>query len=288
MSEFIQDHEQLVEAMEGVVEPFILDALKGNSKHPSITTLTGSNTFNAYTRACTVLREKPDRELSNEYIPQMDGLSTMGGYLLNIVNDSSFRDAEEKIELHHNEAKEGADNCLSAEYYFKAAIERSDLSDDEYGSNKNRMFVDDEGQLVFFKKGYREPTALSFAPLSLNGISYPAGTLFNIDKTPYGYGKKIAPKTFIHSLEDVTSIAPIRSALYALPAAEQLPAATHTDLYNSAGTEYTEQHVSPTEPLEELKKNLPSQEELTELVAELPKPAEYNTSVWVPKVASAI
>jgi len=287
MSEFIQDHEQLAEAMEGVVEPYIVDALLGMRTDISITTLSGSNTYNAYSHACTILREKPDRELSDEYIPQMDGLSTMGGYLLNIVNDSLFRDAEEKIELHHNGPKEEVGNCLSAEGNFKVAIERSDLADEEYDNQKNQVFVDDQGELVLFRKGYGEPSALSFVDLSLNGIAYPAGTLFNVGKSRYSYGQKIAPKTYLHSLEEVISIAPLRSALYALPTVEQLPSATRTGTYNVVGVEYTH-NVSPTEPLEKLKENLPSQEVFAKLMAELPKPAEHTASVWVPKATSVI
>ncbi len=287
MSEFIQDHEQLASVMDSKVDPFILRGLQGESHHVSFGNVTeGSQTLNAFTRACRELRLHPNTKLTNEVIEIDEPLSTVGRYLVQLVNNSLERDADEQFNFASRAKLRGKDACHEAEENFYSAMghEGSYEIYPEHRRAKNEIFADDEGTAVFFKKAYGERTALTLEDITLNKVFYPSGTLFQIGRKNFAPHNNYTENLQVHALEDITSLAPIRMTKFGVPLGEQLPL-TATDPEDVELLQHC--GVGLTMTLHDLKKSIPSTEELADLVGELPQPERYESPVWIPKPAPA-
>lgn len=290
MSEFIQDHEQLASAMKGKANELILRGLSGEPPlYDFAGAAVGANTFNAFTGACFLLRDKPKTRLTSEIIEIDEPLSKIGRYLVNLVNNSLTRDQHDEFNFVSKKKLSEVDACHEVEENFYRAMGHDNDGETELfpedRRSRNKLFVDDEGNPVFFKKAVGEASTLGLEDITLNKVLYPKGTLFatkEVRHSPYyGYDSNMD----IHSLESVKSLAPIRMTKFGLPDGEQLAALTET----GSGNEDMLAHcgMGLVMSLYALKKHLPRSEELVEIVGDLPQPAQYTSGVWVPKPISA-
>jgi len=291
MSEFIQDHEQLTDAMQGKADELILRGLTGEPPlYDFAGAAVGANTFNAFTGACFLLRDKPKTRLTSEIIEIDEPLTKVGRHLVNLVNDSLTRDRHAEFNFVSNKKPAEVDACHDAEECFYQAMGHENDGETEIfpqdRRSRNKLFVDDEGNPVFFKKAVGETSTLVLEDITLNKVLYPKGTLFATKEARFSPYYGYDPNMDIHSLESIKLLAPIRMTKFGLPDGEQLASLTETD----SGNEDMLTHcgMGLVMSLYALKKHLPRSEELAEIVGDLPQPAQYTSGVWVPKVASAI
>lgn len=275
--------------MVGKVDNFILDGLAG-SRHCNdfLESAKGSNVFNAYTRACYLLRKDPQTELASRPIELEEPTSTIGRYLINIINDSQARDHKTDFNFISRRSPDPTESCEEAEENFYIALGHKDDGDacvfPEDRNSKNKLFVDNNGIAVLFKKAVIERNTLALEDISLNGIYYPKGTVFTIQESRHTPSFPYQDKLDIHSLEDITNLGPLRMSKFALPEGEQLPTMTLKD-----ASEEILLHcgLGLVMSMRALTKYIPPAYELEEIVNELPDPAEYNKPAWQPNYATA-
>ncbi len=299
MSEFITEHEQIALQMEGKVDPIVFAGItgegydeKGGLSHDSVhSSPCGSNLFNAFTRACYRLQENPNANLSSEVIRPPEQLSTLGSYLVNLVNDTHTRNkllpnnfVSKKInKLVLNEI----DGCCDAEENFMKALgqENEGVPEvyPEHRLSKNKIYIDDDGQPLLIRKTYGEKNTLSLQDISINGVAFPAGTLFISRERALGHNHRQDKHLTIKSLRDISRLSPIRLTKYALPTEEQNLAVTREGLSPEFLAHCGQDTVFN---LEELKSYLPEQSELKEIASNFPQAKQYNKSAWVPILSS--
>lgn len=264
-----QESQILYESMKDSVNPVILDGLKGigydrpgglSEEHVHFSP-TGSNVFNALTRAYYLLRKHPNIELSEEPIRVGVDLSTLGGYLLNAVNASISRDQKEPISFSSGPSLViDVLACPDAEenFFIATGVENKGRYDvfPEYRRQKNIIFNGEDNQPVIYKKAYGETSALGLKPLSVNGISYPAGMLYWTEE--YDDLKEMSEKheknLLLTKIEQIRKILPLRLTRYALPPKEQAEALTR---YGCSPSMLAHCGQSNTFSLDELMQRIP-------------------------------
>lgn len=126
------------------------------------------------------------------------------------------------------------DTCSKAEHTFAALILAKTKGSSPIKFGHSLIFRDEaDGQPVFIQKFAGVDSALGLQPVRINGIDYPAGTLFALhslrgkqlhqryrESTP-----RLIPKLRIESLStaDVVSVAPIRLSTWAISPEERTP-----------------------------------------------------------------
>jgi hypothetical protein len=121
--------------------------------------------------------------------------------------------------------------CFEAEPMFSSLYngQIGEEADDELGTVL--VFDDKEGKPVLVQKTRGVGSALGLSEIDMEGVHYPAGTLYSLYSTRSRelhrlhrrQGKPLGPlRTEHHTLNTIDSIAPVRLSLLALPPAERI------------------------------------------------------------------
>lgn len=82
----------------------------------------------------------------------------------------------------------------------------------------HEAYYDDDGELLFFKKGWGPPSTISFQEITLNGIAYARGTLFHSvrkQKTDQAPDAPRIKNTLLLPAHAIDGLAPLRASRFA-------------------------------------------------------------------------
>jgi hypothetical protein len=202
---------------------------------------TPSRMLQAIAMAGGLLRENPDQRLADRTIdlgskvPGKLARSEAAQALAGIINGSIERlDAESGI-TDLPGSNYGIDACRAAEYRFAQAIFAL-----EAGSGECQIIGDEEPALLR-KFGMGSKSALSLRPLGVDGVPYPAGSIFRVTLDPGVEPRRDIEGVQSVGLEDVRSLGFMRLSAYGLGLRERM--ANFTDVYEG----WMDSHVAQVE-----------------------------------------
>lgn len=221
-------------AKEADTSDAIQNALAGNYSllhSPGSVMVKGSSILNAYTEACRLLRGEPSARLLKAEIALPEEPSAASKFLVSLLNESVTRDSPIESDFSYTGKTKGKSVCRESEDNFIIALgngtERKFVTKNH---KTNRVFAGKNGSPIFFQEGYNVGTSLSLKPVALNGIGYPAGTLFSLNTVSSAAGNTIEDGLDAHALEDISGLAPMRLSVFAFPRAEQEPTFTSDEV----------------------------------------------------------
>lgn len=221
-----------------------------------------SGILNAYNEACRLIRQDPARELVNAEVSLPDEPSAAGKFLVSLLNESLTRDSTVTPSFNLGSARARA-ACEDAEdnFLMSLGLSRPGKFLTKNGRT-NRLFAGKDGTPIFFQKGYEIGSSLSLKPVSLNGIGYPAGTIFSLTPKRNLDGHYLDKGLDVHALSDISALAPMRLSAYSLPKDEQESAFTCDDDRKKYGVDWAGRISVFDIDMDELTQYLPPTEDL--------------------------
>lgn len=135
----------------------------------------GGKLYNSISASMRLLREQPDLELVSSTLPKNFSHNQLSGILFNLLNTSLERKSPEAYANPLTSKATDFENCCDeAESKFLHAIDGKNKQ-----ARQNALLVSRSGAPVLFQKSQHCETSLSFTDLSINGVVYPAGTIFS-------------------------------------------------------------------------------------------------------------
>lgn len=183
---------------------------------------TPSDMLRAIAMAGGLLREKPWEQLADQPVDLGSKLSgrlarsTAAQALAGIINGSIDRPAAESDMADLPGSPDGIDACRAAEYRFAQALLAL-----ESGEGRCQI-IGDETPALFRKFCKGSWSALSLRPLGVDGVPYPAGSIFQVDLAP----RSIDVVQSI-SLDEVKGLSFVRLSAYGLGLRERMAHFTH-------------------------------------------------------------
>lgn len=216
--------------------PYVQAALNGDPKGAKIETpmlnnkcVTPNDKFNAVTAAMQLIRFKPDRELIKKPIVEDYEPGSLEQILVNLLNDTIQRQPSDKF-VHTTEEPRPLYNDEVRQYCHEAEIGFIESALNQNGS-RNKIYADQSGEPVFFKKFYPRgvATALAMQPVSFNGIELPPGTIVDLKEKQ---STRRLPNSGVMVIKDIddrnlTAAYPLRLSSFSL---------TDKDRYETFGT----------------------------------------------------
>jgi len=246
--------------------PCVLSALNGDPDGANIVTpmlnnkcVTPNDKFNAITASLQLLRFKPDRQLIKKPITEVYEPGSLEHTLATILNHTIERQpADEYVHTTHNPRPLHNDEVR--QYCHEAEIGFID-SALKLNESRTKVYVDDNGQPVFFKKFFPRgiTTALAMQAINYNGVEIPPGTIVDLkEKSKARYMPKSGTLEVRH-IDDPNLISayPLRLTSFSL---------NDKDRYETFGA--YNQKGKPLSPIERqanvefIKNHLPSPAEL--------------------------
>lgn len=135
--------------------------------------------YAAYLRRCAILDCQPQPKLANRAVLPHPDESTPARILRSIINqgiDATSTPSAPCFAARMCHIYEGA--CRQADKHFANLI--GHIDNDTVRQNAGARIIHDQGKPLLVQKGQGTPTALSLAPLAVEKIVYPAGSLFGI------------------------------------------------------------------------------------------------------------
>jgi hypothetical protein len=108
--------------------------------------------------------------------------------------------------------------CSGAERFMLDTLKIMQDREFSSGSQNPDVIVDDANKPVFIRKAIGELSALSLAPVSINGIPYPAGSIMRLETKGRQDNVGKIGSVGVRSVDQVTSISFRRLSAFALPA----------------------------------------------------------------------
>lgn len=227
-SAFAAEQAYLLEAATyAEANPAIVDCLNGDESYLKSVSKEGvrlaGDIFNAYSTGCEILGENPRAELVKERIvPEYDRISELGGNLVHLLNSSLDRNGSIKPVIGTAYKGRRREVCHSAEEYFATALGHE--SDGKFiaGENEpNEVYLDKQGHPILFKKRFEASSTISFVPVTVNGITHPAGTIFG---TSLREGAAAGEDSILlcrsmaaYCISNIGTIRPLRLSTFSLP-----------------------------------------------------------------------
>lgn len=167
-------------------------------------------TLAAVAEAGRLLRKDPERKLADGLIRPTDTISNdIGALALTRMINASIDpviDAEVVFPSGSSCDVRAIEVCRTAEKDFAFMIE--DLKKQEDVDEGGEIIVDNSGSPIMLRKASNVPSSLSLTELVVNGIPYPAGSLFNtrLGRDRYEHGDRLLtdPTKFtVVSIQDI-------------------------------------------------------------------------------------
>jgi hypothetical protein len=179
-----------------------------------------SRLFRTHAKACGLLNQSPGEQLYQEMPKNSDNQSWLGNQIVSLINGSWERDSDTGYEFIDEKPGVLIDTCAKAEVYF---MENLGLKDGaiHLGDSTQSTYVDDDKEPVFFRKGIELPSAISFKEVGVNGITYPAGTLFFVRSKQTAIPIQRSEVGNIFTTDSIGAIQPIRLSLFGIPVPER-------------------------------------------------------------------
>lgn len=156
--------------------------LVGNPDDAFTETILGSSLLNASTASMRLLDRKPDKPLAKEKIEIPENASTLGKYVLGMINNSISRPRARGTTAKFTSRPAGiVDTGTYAEERFAKAC---DLLPHEHDDVPHGVLVDRKRRPMMLLKEIGFLSGMSLRQIALNGILYPAGTLFRVQESP--------------------------------------------------------------------------------------------------------
>ena len=255
-------------AKEADTSDAIQNALAGNYSllhSPGSVMVKGSSVLNAYTEACRLLRGEPSARLLEAKIALPEEPSTASKFLVSLLNGSVTRDSPVEPGFTSAGKSNGKSVCRESEDNFIIALGMGTERKFATKNHKtNRVFAGKDGNPIFFQKGYNIGTSLSLKPVALNGIGYPAGTLFSLNTFRSAAGNTVEDGLDAHTLEDISSLAPMRLSAFAFPRAEQEPTFTSDEVAKKHGIFWAGSLGQIGLNIDELAQHIPPSDQIAE------------------------
>jgi hypothetical protein len=146
----------------------------------------GSRLFNVASAAMVSLREEPSSPVIETPITIPEGEDWLSRFTLRLLNDSLRRSYFAKIPYRiESPAVEALDAGPHVEKEFVEAISTL-YTDPDAGHAEEAaslLLIDRGGRPIAFKQHVGEPTTITFKPVQINAVRYPAGTLLNLKES---------------------------------------------------------------------------------------------------------
>jgi hypothetical protein len=157
-----------------------------SERGPSV--FVGSRLFNVASAAMDSLRENPSRPVIESPILIPEPEDWLGRFTIRLLNDSLRRSYFAKIPYHlESPYIEKLDAGPRTEKEFIEAVSVLDVdaegSQDHAEETAGLLLIDKGGRPVAFKKHTGEPITITFKPVQINAVRYPAGTFLNLNES---------------------------------------------------------------------------------------------------------
>jgi len=205
--------------------PYVQAALNGDPRAAKIVTpllnskcVTPNDKFNAVTAAMQLIRFKPERQLIKKPITEIYEPGSLENILTTILNHTLERQSPENY-AHVTENPRPLYNDDTRDYCHEAEINflHSALKQNQ---SRNKIYVQDNGEPVFFKKFFPRgvASALTLQPVSFAGIELPPGSIVDLKEKHSARYMPNSGSTVVGSVKDsrLTAAYPLRLSSFAL------------------------------------------------------------------------
>jgi hypothetical protein len=182
-----------------------------------------SRIFRAYSAACLILNEGPDVGLIDSPVEIPKQSSWLGVELLKLLNGTVTRDSKAP---HKFEARAHAKDtvCINTEEFFMKSLGHDD-GEITRQKRDQTIYTNDSDVPVLFAKGDGDvKSSISFTDIDVEGITFPAGTVFRVRKKRKFKHSVVKPGLLRADLDSIASLQPLRLSLFAIPHDERLEA----------------------------------------------------------------
>lgn len=220
------------------VAPALQEVLGGETSAPlkspasSIWAPTWSKLFQAFSNTFVILHEDPDIELVDQPLEIPSQANWLGGQFLQLLNGSLLRDSTATYQMvadgirDISDAQRKYDICKGAEHSFTHYLKYTAYQEQKIASAD--FYVDPDNNPVMFTKhagsGLNGQTTLSFHDISINELTYPAGTIFMVERA----GNDTTDQSLysddfcnIFELDSIEVIRPLRLSLFPIPSPQR-------------------------------------------------------------------
>lgn len=191
--------------------------------------------LSAVKNAGEALREDPDRVLTDSLINPDWGFSTNVSTrtLIEILNSSLEKSPIPSHEVQFTcSPAEKLDTCSFADLSFLRTIVTVEyVSPDQPAAHGCQIIANQAGSPIFVRKYLGNPSAISLKDVYINGIPYPAGSIFSLEAPD---DEDSLPEPSSHKVQEIPlrnigRISFLRLSAFALPPAERRAAKFHID-----------------------------------------------------------
>jgi hypothetical protein len=199
-----------------------------NSPSNSIWAPPWSKLFQAFSDTCVILHEDPDIQLVDRPVEIPPQINWLGGQFLQLLNGSLLRDSDAAYQMAADgirdisDAKGKYDVCKYAEYSFTHYLKYTAYPEQKMASAD--FYVDPDNNPVMVTKHvgseWHGQTTLSFRDISINRLTYPAGTIFMVERA----GGDTTDQSLysdgfcnVLGLDVIAAIRPLRLSLFPVP-----------------------------------------------------------------------
>lgn len=195
-----------------------------------------SRVFRAYSAACLILNESPSFGLVDSPVEMPKQSSWLGRELLKLLNGTVERDSESPYQFGATDyARDTV--CSNTEGYFLKSLGHQD-GEITRAKRDQTIYTDDSGKPILFTKGEGDVwSSVSFADIGVEGVTFPAGTIFKARKKPKFKHSVIKPGLLVADISNIESLQPLRLSLFAIPHDERLEATVDKPLLKPAEAE---------------------------------------------------
>ena len=188
-------------------------------------TFVGSRLFNVATAAMDALRTEPDRPVIERPIELPEPEDWLGRFTLRILNDSLRRPVYAKLPQHKSPYVPKPDTEADTEKQFVDAANAADVDGGCGEDGPSLLFIDNGGRPVMFKKQAHDPVTITFKPVQINGVRYPAGSLLSLEEAEDVPVENLGNLDVAHLGKGaVNTVAPLRFSAFAFRPEDREPA----------------------------------------------------------------
>lgn len=181
----------------------------------------GSRLYNVASAAMRSLREEPTNPVIESLVTIPEPEDWLGRFTVRLLNDSLQRSHYAKIPHHLEDLSAEAldtDSGPDTEKEFVEAV--SSLDTDSEASHAEEtaglLLIDKGGRPIAFKKHRGGPITVTFKPMQINNVRYPAGTLLNLNESEDMAVENLGDLDVARFDRDaIESVAPLRFSAFA-------------------------------------------------------------------------
>lgn len=173
--------------------------------------------FHAQTVARALLRLMPDKPVAKHLLDVTQFTNPYAAQLALLSNQSNTHDGEvEQFNYVMREARATPGQTPHSEQRFLQAATAAGTGNVDGATLRtpNEIYYDEEGEPVFFKKGWGFPLVIALQPTSTNGIEAPPGVIGSLDTKTFARGRKITANTKAYGVRAVRAFLPYRPASF--------------------------------------------------------------------------